>query len=335
MRTSIFYCLIILSISCLACGGGSGGSEAAVPAVDAVSSTELKQALSRWQQQMQEYGQQHCSTLQANTDFDTQLGATYYDGIWVYQQIKSYTGQGQWQNCINAARSVYRDRYVLANSGQVPGYWNFSHGLSELGDGTSKSAIIALRDRAGYSSSATPLAASTSTEFSREVAFAIMTHLHAVEIGQGDIPRLTALKEQALEHLRQWRNGQTDYVRPFMVALTAQALIEYDQKYHDSAILIELQSTLNWLWDKTWLEGAQAFKYTDRSTSSGGTEAAPDLNLLIAPAYFWIYQQTGQTGFLAQADKIFIGGVNQAFLGNPKQFNQNYRWIFSYVNARF
>jgi hypothetical protein len=53
--------------------------------------------------------------------------------------------------------------------------------------------------------------------------------------------------------------------------------------------------------------------------------------LLIAPAYSWVWTQTGDPKWRDRADAIFAGGVAGAFLGNPKQFNQSYRWSFDYV----
>ena len=74
--------------------------------------------------------------------------------------------------------------------------------------------------------------------------------------------------------------------------------------------------------------------YTDRATDTGGMEAAPDLNLLIAPVYAWLYHQTGNTVYRDRADQIFAGGVAGAFLSQGKQFDQNYRLSFEYLRWR-
>ena len=44
-----------------------------------------------------------------------------------------------------------------------------------------------------------------------------------------------------------------------------------------------------------------------------------------------MWTQTGDPKWRDRADAIFAGGVAGAFLGNPKQFNQSYRWSFDYV----
>ena len=76
--------------------------------------------------------------------------------------------------------------------------------------------------------------------------------------------------------------------------------------------------------------------YTDRvaSDGSGGTDPAPDLNLLIAPAYAWMYRQTGDITYRQQGDQIFAGGVRSADLDEVKQFNQNYEFSFDYLARR-
>jgi hypothetical protein len=53
--------------------------------------------------------------------------------------------------------------------------------------------------------------------------------------------------------------------------------------------------------------------------------------MLIAPAYAWFYNLTGDVSYLQKGDQIFNGGVAGAWLGGGKQFSQNYRWSFQYV----
>ena len=75
------------------------------------------------------------------------------------------------------------------------------------------------------------------------------------------------------------------------------------------------------------------------NTSEGGRSGvgAPDLNLLVAPMYAWLYAQTGNVTYRDMADALFVGGVNGAWIapdGPNKQYNQNYRWSFDYVKWR-
>ena len=346
MKTAFLF-LFFLCLT--ACNSGSSSSDSSTsteagsstPAATGVtSSNSTVPGFERWVAQMSEYGRLHCNTmLNAGNSYDQRLGATYYDAAWVFEQIREFTGDSSWSECIEIAHSMYRDGYVLDNGGQVPGYWNFSHGLirhvERTGSSTSRSAIEALVDRAAFSNFATPLEWTLDDELSREVAYTIMTYLHARKLGLFyPEERLDAFVEQAFGHISQWLEGDAEYVRPFMVGLTSQALIEYHRDFGDGAVIPALQEILDHIWDRTWLPEQGSFQYTDREHESGGTEATPDLNMLIAPAYMWLAYQTGSQTAFERAEAIFAGGVAGAWLGGPKQFNQNYRWSFQYLRWR-
>lgn len=294
-----------------------------------------------WESQMLTYGAIHCANLANNAlTFDSHLAATYYDAEWSFYQIADYTGDSSWLNCAQLAEAVYRDAYVLPNSGTVPGYWNFSHGMTRdylsTGDASSKDGVVKLALFGSYLPDTTPLSWTADANMSREVAYGIMAYLNAESLGEPHRTRTEAFVNQALSHLDQWTVSRTaEYVRPFMFSLTSHALISYDAQIGgDSRILPALRTAADWIWDNCWLPSSNAFKYTDRVVSSGGTEAAPDLNLLIAPVYAWLWHQTGEATYRDRADLIFAGGVTQAWLSNGKQFNQNYRWSFEYIRWR-
>jgi hypothetical protein len=73
---------------------------------------------------------------------------------------------------------------------------------------------------------------------------------------------------------------------------------------------------------------------TDPAQVFPAKPGAPDLNLLIAPAYAWLYSRTGDTTYRDRGDQIFAGGVKGAWLDGSKVFNQNYMWSFDYVKWR-
>lgn len=296
--------------------------------------------LALWQSNMTKYGATHCVLLKnSGASFDNRLAATYYDGQWVYQQIAAYTKDQSWLSCAAAAESVYRDQYVVTNGGKVPGYWNFSHGIARdylsTGDPISRNAEKLLAFNASYAPDATPLSWTVDSTMSREVAYAIMAYINAEDMGEPRRARLSSLVDQALGHLDQWFVSKSaPYIRPFMVALTSQALITYYERTGDSRIIPALRNAADKMWDTLWIASAQSFKYTDRETDTGGTGPAPDLNLLIAPVYGFLYHQTGEARFQQRGDEIFVGGTQGAYLTNAKQFNQSYRWSFAYVDWR-
>ena len=296
--------------------------------------------LARWESQMIQYGHMHCDKLGLESmPFDPKLLATYYDAAWVYYQIGDYTGDPSWYDCAVKAHSVYRDEYVLPSSGNVPGYWIFPHGLKHdalrYDNGTSSYALDMMAHEAAFARDGTDLGSTQSFELSREVAYVIMAYLSNEDLNRPKRSRRDQLVNQALDHLDQWFGRRSaPYVQSFMVGITAHALIMHEERTGDSRVLPKLKSSLDQLWNRTWDESAEAFRYVDVESSEGSPDPAPDLNNLIAPAYAWVYMRTGEARFKTRADKAFAGGVKHSWLEGPKQFNQNYRWSFEYVKWR-
>jgi hypothetical protein len=165
------------------------------------------------------------------------------------------------------------------------------------------------------------------------------------------------------------------YMQPFMTGLTMKALIDFyewevendrdpNTYWEDPTpdgswptIVAALKDFCNWLYtdarvrdaggapkmfvgERMWDKAFGGFRYADRYTRHEGetpdvVEAAPDLNLLIAPAYAWVYKQTGDTRLRDQGDEIFAQGVRDACLKcGGKHFNQQYFYGFDYLRWR-
>ena len=73
-----------------------------------------------------------------------------------------------------------------------------------------------------------------------------------------------------------------------------------------------------------WLADAGAFKYTDRNVPSGDQRPSPDLNMLIAPAYAWLYAQTHEAKWRDRYDTIFAAALKA----------EQYRWSFDGLKWR-
>jgi hypothetical protein len=126
-----------------------------------------------------------------------------------------------------------------------------------------------------------------------------------------------------------------------MLGLAAEALIHYDKHFPgDPRIVPTLRCLADFLKNHAWVKADKAWWY--ESYPEGKTPAdapkvykgAHDLNLMILPMLVWMFQKTGEVSYLALADDAFGSGVRKAWLGNGKQYCQNYRWSFAYVQFR-
>lgn len=292
--------------------------------------------LAQWEANMTEKGRAHCGPkLEEGGTWEGNVW--YYDGARVYQQIADYTGDASWRGCADRVHKLYRDGYVIANNGRIGGWRIFTHGMREhymrTGDARSREGVLLLAKNGAGADPAVPLAWNISTDASRETAYRILSFLDSEEVGDEPKPHLSALVDIALGHIDQWFvTKSADYVRPFMFALTAEALIEYERKTGDPRVLPAIQAGVDGIWD-WWLPNEGAFSYTNVEHFSGGRGPAVDVNLLVVPVFSWLYEQTGDPKYLEQGKKVFSGGVKKAWLDNGKQFSQNYRWSFEFVRT--
>jgi hypothetical protein len=85
----------------------------------------------------------------------------------------------------------------------------------------------------------------------------------------------------------------------------------------------------------TWDEKTESLMFVEEKTDGSITRGpAPDLNMMIAPLYGWVFQQTGDVKYRDIGDRLFASGVKRAYLDGGKQFTQNYRWSFKYLEWR-
>jgi len=323
---------------------------------------------STWEAHMTSYGQTHCNNLQDPLQAaDTKLNASYYDAERVYYQIAAYTGTAAWNTCAAAAEAAYRDYFVLPNNGAVAGFWNFTKGLrmdyERTGDTTSQNAAFLLSLNAAFASNGAATHLKITPAASREVAYAALSYINTEKLGYVRNPKLAEDLDIMLGHFDQWfvslnyrcpnvasycvsATVGDYYIAPFMVGLTMEALIDYYQEISpDPRIPVAVKTAADWLWTHAWYAPYRLFWMDNWIGNPGSIPAgywAPptppttdaDLNLLIAPAYAWLYGMTGNTTYRDEGDQVFAGGVATAFLAGAKQFNQNYKWSFDFVRWR-
>ncbi|MCF6279054.1 MAG: T9SS type A sorting domain-containing protein [Flavobacteriaceae bacterium] len=170
----------------------------------------------------------------------------YYDGQRVFFQIANYTGQAEpWNTHAQEAEHVYRvylDNRTNYN-GTIPwfvqGWRRFSHGIAMDAERTagpiSVEGVLRIRDNGSY---ANVLTSSYTAGWyyerrSREMAYMISAHVNAEKFGyERQEEALAIYIAMAMKHLDEWitetyASPDSHRLSPFMVGLTAEALIEF------------------------------------------------------------------------------------------------------------
>jgi len=293
---------------------------------------------------------------------DGGLANVYYDGELCAYRVGDYYGNYTLvEGFIDEAYLAYVPYYVIPANGSVSGFRNFTGGqLEDVLRNTSR-ATVALQSINLQLLNGAYVATGdcSSPDLSRECAYAIMTHINAQRAGivlnAGQILRLAQLKTWAQGHVDAWINNTADYFRPFMGALTAQALINhYIYVSVDASTVTRLADLADYAWSSCWKATAGAwgqalsFLYTDRTGFNPDDGfVQPDLNMLIAPWWGWLYLVGAGATYRTQGDQIFEGGLpvyngpfhdSGTYLGtrsavNPsgKQYCQQLFWGPQYI----
>ncbi len=312
-----------------------------------VSSNPAVPMLAQWQANMTHFGNLWCN---AGTISTWEGSVWYYDGMRIYYQLADYTGNSYYANtCVPIVRNIFQPMVTAANGG-VQGWRVFPHGFKEdylrTGNTVARTAALALAQNSAWAGSG----GNANPEVSRETAYLINAYTVAEDLGASEHAMLQRAVDFALGHIDQWAVSQSEVkIKPFMAALTSEALIKYYERTGDPRIPTAIQKLADWLWSSsgTWHSASQSFLYVNANfPGEDPSEPAPDLNLLIAPIFGWLYHQTGDVKYQQRGDQIFAGGIptdndhdgfyeGGACLGcTGKIFSQNYRWSIKYVNWR-
>lgn len=320
--------------------------------------------LADWENAMLSYGSILCNQ---NNISQYEQGVWYYDGERVFYQIGDYRNETSWQTtCAQWVENAYLPS-ILARNGGEQGYEVFTRGLridaERTGNTVSKKALHLLANADYY------------YEYTREAIWpgAMRENSYALEAMLDDEAANgaaysfdTTTMEALLGQLDQIfiQKQYNTYMQPFMMGLMANALIQYyTEKSPDPRIPYYLKQALDGMWNEAWSDTEHGFNYqcwpVEETDNLGNTtfcynagdadyqgpampppgpyahDVLPNLNLLIAPAYAWMYLQTGDNKYRERADTLFADGVVYSDLsGAGKTFSQNYRWSFDYVKWR-
>jgi hypothetical protein len=324
-------------------GGYIGAIPYAAPAGGTPSiddNTDLEQ-FTEWQSKMLTKGAEYGGYISAHkndsapgqSEFENALILTvYYDAERAYRQIAAYTGDNAWLTIANDARHIY-NRWMVANGYVLPGYWKFTQGArmgweANNSDSQAVDIVNGLANYGAWSPDTVPLSSMESEALSREVAYTMNCYMDQELVGGAHRDKLEDLLDLVLDtdgHIEQWFvNGPVANFAPFMFALTCEALIRYfHEQAEDARIIPAIALGANWIWDNAWSDVYS--KFPER-LNAPYWEYGSELSLLICPLYHWLYKQTGNVVYKTRGDIIFNTGMENAFFGLYKQFNQIYRW---------
>lgn len=292
--------------------------------------------------------------------FDDKLVTYYYDNGKVLFEIATYTGDSIWNTYAQEAVTFYRE--WIDEDWNAPGYWNFTDGLrmdwQRNGDTASRDGVISISTISNWCRDSQPDASYAGPYQSRDTSHAVLAHYNAEACGASHRSRTDFIVGRLFDYIDQWFISKTYrapadienyvpgasgkfYIQPFMVGLIMRALIRYWNATGDSAVLPAVKVSMDFLWDNAWVPADLGFWYQNWKDTPEDSwpvmsgASGHDVDLLISPAFLWLYHQTGDVTYRDKADQIFAGAVPNAYLsGGGKWFNQHYNWSFEYVYYR-
>jgi hypothetical protein len=300
---------------------------------------------------MVSYGQKWCGTAQAGVD----ATVSYYDGEWVYRKIKQYDQQyrvtgnpTQWDRCIQQAHDVYAHWVATAGDSQIPGHWVFTRGLAAGGDFATINRLVT------HAAAFRHLWAGANAPFDlgamREVSYALDANRLDSKAGDDRRHQIEQCVDYLLAHIERVVNDEegAPILQSFMGGLAARALIEYydDGHQNDTRVPLAVKTFCDWMWLNLWNTWAvaNAFAYQLGPFRFGVQQSGADpynltvwtLNLLLAPAYAWLYDMGAGPLYQQEADIIWAAGLrdDDPLSWSGKIFNQNYSWSWAFVDDR-
>ena len=303
-----------------------------------------------WESNMIQYGHKFCDSKDSGsrdslnavgsflTNFDSFGDAWFYDGGRVYQQIASYTNDSSWNHCALTILDPYR-QWILANNAQMHTYAIFPYGMMmnywRTGDTTNANAVHFLATNDGSAN----VGGWVDPYGLRESSYAADVRV-ADELITGKRDRLLAKSiDKLLGALDVLYNRQLGATPPYMVGLATETLIHYydmtvAEGHPDYRVPDMVKRALDSLWLDYYVPATHALRYTRWDIPA--TDNWFILNDLVAPAYAWYWNLTGDAASLSHGDELFQHTLDDPpnTIWSGKQFSQVYKWSFDYVRWR-
>ena len=286
--------------------------------------------LRAWETAMTTLGRKWCDVSQTMA-FGVESQVWYYDGGRVYQQIADYTGDPYWLSCAQNILGQYRDN-VLSRDGGLQGWRVFPHGLTmnylRNADAGSRTAVLDLAANSTYA----PHSGSPGVSLIRETAYIVEAYVKEQQLtGQTDFHLAKAVDFLLGDFDTIFKSDPNAFQQSFFDGLAAEALIQYYELTGDPRIPPSIRTMLDWIWDHSWDQKTHTLKYSPLAVPGVFDTVS---NNLLAPAFAWYWQLTGDNLYLTRGDEIFAHALDQDISYSGKIFSQNYHWSFDYVRWR-
>jgi hypothetical protein len=313
------------------------------PTITVSAARQLSAAAQKYESDFATYADQHWMRAGANWEED------YYDRALIYYAWWIRSGNLEYWKRATAQAVSYRTDYLEKNDYNSSPHWAQLEGLEKhyllTGDEASRVALGGVADKLneGYQ----PTLGNTDNWWDNRIqARLLQSYLLAWMLNASSTRSLNwaALLDDALTKIlsTQQADGSYRFVSfcgqsaNYMAGLLNDVMIRYYVYYKaDTRIPDAIRRSADFMWNTQWVSSAQAFKYMSGVCAGAGDDGpAPDLNNLIVTSFSWTYRMTQNAAYRTQADSIFAGAVNGAWLGGSKQFNQHYTSSFRHLGYR-
>jgi hypothetical protein len=297
--------------------------------------------LDRWKKRMVVDGRRWGVPGEA-MGFGVESQAWYYDGGRVFLQMSDLLDDRKtWVPCAQNILNQYADWAMPGGQG-----WRlFPHGLAmyywRYRDERMKEAVLALATKSPYAHAG----GGPDIVLQRETAYILNAYVKAAQLGAPVDPLLPVSVDYALGHL-DMSSRPGEYDMPFMDGLTAEALIGYYEYTvargkPDQRVPPVVKNKLDWIWERAVDRANGKLTYQVLDVDGYKVSARLEnwytlLDNLIAPAYAWYWNLTGDDTYRREGDFLFEHSLDDAKNGfsTGKEFSQNYKWSFDYVHYR-
>lgn len=284
----------------------------------------------------------------------------YYDRPFAYYAAWWRTGEAAFRDRGDEWLLLYRDGYILPNSGRVPPEWVLPEGLAIHhllhDDPDSLRAIDLFATYMGSWIDHAPNDSILRTNYrdGRIQGRAWLCQIIAHELGAGDRLEMAKL---ALTDMLAWYDvsgdgrwdssalpssgrsaDQMSYMGGMAIFQICHGILDAFVRHHDLLEPVDridevLTATLDFVW-RHW-SATKGFRYVIPAAGQPVPEdwdakQGKDVTLLCATAFAHAYRLTGQQRFKDRADEIFALGVSGSldfpfvFMSGYKQFNQSF-----------